>query len=411
MPGLMIYLNIWEILLSDKSMNMNTETYQLTGTKKISVVAVVLCLIGVIASGIGYFMDTDQFLHSYLISFVFWVMIGLGGLFFVMVHHLTGANWSVVVRRIFENIMVVVPFMFIFAIPLILNLDRLYHWSIPEVMHSDHLLEGKAPFLNDTFFIIRFVGYFVIWFVLSRLLYKSSLKQDKGEPQIKRMRLVSAPGMILFALSITFAGFDWVMSLDAHWYSTIFGAYIFAGSVLSVLSFLTLFVFYMKRKNILGNIITVEHYHDFGKLMFAFIIFWGYMAFSQYFLIWYGNIPEETVWFLHRWQGGWKTITLMIVFGHFVIPFFYLFPQGVKKNAVALIIISFWILAIHWIDLYWLIMPGFLHEHVHFSWMDVSTMLAMGGFFVGIFLYYTRSQPLVPVNDPGLEKSIKFVNH
>lgn len=392
-------------------MKINNETYQLTGTKKISVAASAICLIGVIASGIGYFVDLDQFLHSWLISFVFWVMLGVGGLFFVMIHHLTGANWSVVVRRLFENIMIVTPFMFIFAFPLILNLDNLYHWSIPEVMHADHLLEGKEPFLNDTFFIIRFVGYFVIWFVLSRLLYKSSLNQDKGEAQIKRMRTISAPGMILFALSLTFASFDWLMSLDAHWYSTIFGAYIFGGSVLSAMSFLTLFVFQMKRKNILSHIITPEHYHDFGKLMFAFIVFWGYMAFSQYFLIWYGNIPEETVWFLYRWQGGWKTITLMIVFGHFVIPFFYLFPQGVKRNLTALSIMAVWILAAHWLNLYWLVMPGFMHEHVHFSWMDASTMMAMGGFFISIFLFCTRSQPLLPVKDPGLEKSIKFVNH
>ena len=177
------------------------------------------------------------------------------------------------------------------------------------------------------------------------------------------------------------------------------------------MSFLTLFVFQMKRKNYLTNIITPEHYHDFGKLLFAFIIFWGYMAFSQYFLIWYGNIPEETVWFLERWQGGWKTITLMIVYGHFVVPFFYLFPQGVKRNLTALSIMAVWILAAHWLNLYWLVMPGFLHEQVHFSWMNVSAMMAMGGFFVAVFLYYTKSQPLVPVKDPGLGKSIKFVNH
>jgi len=392
-------------------MNFNNETFRFTDTNKLSVMAVVIFLIGIVASAMGYFINIDQFLHSWLISFVFWVMLGVGGLFFVMIHHLTGANWSVVVRRLFENIMVVTPFMFIFAIPLILNLDHLYHWSIPEVMNADHLLEGKEPFLNDTFFIIRFVGYFVIWFILSRLLYNSSLKQDKGEAQIKKMRTISAPGMILFALTLTFAAFDWLMSLDAHWYSTIFGAYIFGGSVLSTMSFLTLFVFQMKRKNYLTNIITPEHYHDFGKLLFAFIIFWGYMAFSQYFLIWYGNIPEETVWFLERWQGGWKTITLMIVYGHFVVPFFYLFPQGVKRNLTALSIMAVWILAAHWLNLYWLVMPGFLHEQVHCSWMNVSAMMAMGGFFVAVFLYYTKSQPLVPVKDPGLGKSIKFVNH
>ncbi|MCP4632333.1 MAG: hypothetical protein GY855_05360, partial [candidate division Zixibacteria bacterium] len=166
----------------------------------------------------------------------------------------------------------------------------------------------------------------------------------------------------------------------------------------------------LKRNNILINEITFEHYHDIGKLIFAFIIFWAYMAFSQYFLIWYGNIPEETVWFLHRWNGSWKNITLLIVFGHFIIPFFLLFPQGIKRNPVLLSIMAVWILIMHWVDLFWLVMPSFQHHGFHISWIDLTTMIGIGGAFIWLFMKYLISQPLISIKDPRLNKSIKFIS-
>jgi hypothetical protein len=168
---------------------------------------------------------------------------------------------------------------------------------------------------------------------------------------------------------------------------------------------------HLNSRRVLDKVISVEHYHDLGKLLFAFTIFWGYMAFSQYFLIWYGNIPEETLWFLHRWEGSWKIITLVIVFGHFVVPFFGLFPMFVKRNRVYMRLMAIWILIMHWVDVYWLVMPTLHHHGVHLSWMDLTATVGLGG----ILLYFLRnrlvSRPLVPVNDPGLEESIKFVNH
>ena len=393
-------------------MQFDRNTYRLTESGKIGLISGVVGIIGLILSGVGYFVDSHQFFHSYLTAFFFWLSIALGGLFFTMLHYIVNAKWSVVLRRLGENFMVLVRLMVVFAIPLVFGIKELFHWSDAELVATDHLLQSKSGYLNLPFFIIRLCVYFVVWVLLATYLNRLSLNQDQSHsPSIlRRARIMSAPGLILFALTTTFAAFDWLMSLDAHWYSTIFGVYIFAGAFLAFLSLMTLVTLQLRNNGVLENVVTQEHDHDLGKLMFAFTIFWGYMAFSQYFLIWYGNIPEETVWFLHRWENSWKTVTLVLVFGHFIIPFFVLFPQGSKRNALVLKIMAIWLLLMHWVDLYWIVMPS-LHSHdVHLSWIDLATMVGIGGVFIWYFWARLAKQPLVPVNDPGLQKSINFTN-
>lgn len=393
-------------------MKFDAQTYRLTDKGNFGNIMLIIGIIGMILSFIGWFSDSRQFYFSYLTAFVFWITIAWGGLFFVMLHHLVSANWSVVIRRFGESISMVIPFMAILFIPLLFGLKELYLWMNPETVAGDQLLLGKSGYLNLDFFVIRLIAYFLIWTVLAYLLNKLSLKQNKA-PSFeitKKMRIVSAPGMILFALTLTFASFDWLMSLDAHWYSTIFGVYIFSGSFLALISIITLMIIRLQSNGVLTEAITKEHYHDLGKWMFAFTIFWGYMAFSQYFLIWYGNIPEETIWFLHRWESSWKTVSLLIVFGHFGIPFFVLFPQMAKKNKIVMTIMTVWILLMHWVDIYWIVMPT-LHPHgVHFSWLDLTTLIGIGGIFLYIFWRLFTAHPLVPVGDPDLEKSIKLVS-
>ncbi|MBN1212721.1 MAG: hypothetical protein JXA92_09100 [candidate division Zixibacteria bacterium] len=394
-------------------MRFNQQTYKLTESGRLGPVALVAGVIGLVLSAVGYLVDARQFFYSYLTGYFFWLSLALGGLFFTMLHHIVGARWSTVLRRISENIMGVLPVLALLAIPLLFGIGELYHWSHSDAVAEDQLLQDKAGYLNTTFFVIRLVVYFTVWIVLTVMLDKISLKQDLGhQPSFtKKMRVISAPGIILFALTVTFASFDWLMSLDPHWYSTIFGVYIFAGSLLGMLALMTVIVLYLGRNGILDKDITVEHYHDLGKLMFAFTIFWGYMAFSQYFLIWYGNIPEETVWFLHRWESSWKTISLMLVFGHFVVPFFVLFPQGTKRNPKTLTLIALWILFMHFIDLYWLVLPT-LHPHgVNISWMDITALIGPGGIFTWYLWCKTAARPLLPVGDPNLEVSRRFVNH
>jgi hypothetical protein len=381
-------------------------------TKYYSKPALLVGVIGLIGSIIGFVINQQHFFHSYLIAYVFWASIMLGALFFTMLHHVSGAVWSTVLRRILENLMNSVPLMAIFFIPIIFGMHDLYHWTHEEALAGDALLQKKAPYLNTPFFIIRTAVYFLIWYLLSKTLFRNSLRQDDHfeVTQIKKMRRISAPGIVLFAITITFAAFDWLMSLDPHWYSTIFGLYIFAGSFLSVLAFLVILAASLRKKNVLTDVITIEHYHDLGKFLFGFTIFWGYMAFSQYFLIWYANIPEETIWFRHRWEGSWKYITMLLVFGHFLLPFLMLMPRAVKRNITALSILSFWILLMHYFDLYWLVMPGLYEHGFHISWIDFFTFLGIGGIFLWYFWSRYLGAPLVPINDPHLKDSIKFLN-
>ena len=394
-------------------MQYDKKSYRLTDAGNYGNIALIVGIVGLIGSAVGYISDPKQFFHSYLTAYFFWLSLGLGGLFFVMLHHLVGAKWSIVLRRLSENIMMTIPIMAILFIPLLFGIKELFHWSHPELVATDHLLQGKEPYLNTTFFIIRAVAYFVIWCALAFLLNRYSLAQDKAHDDrlFRKLRVVSAPGMILFARSITFAGFDWLMSLDAHWYSTIFGVYVFSGGLLGMLAFLTFSILSLRSKDVLTDVITPEHHHDLGKLLFAFTVFWAYMAFSQYFLIWYGNIPEETVWFLERWETSWKIISLIIVFGHFGVPFFVLFPAGAKRHKGVLVGISLWLLLMHWVDLHWLVMPSLYPHGMHVSWMDPVTVIGLGGIFVWLFRRRTAAKPLVPVNDPGLGDSIRFINH
>ena len=323
-------------------MKVDTDTYKLTGGKGFGNILLITGIMVTILSAAGYYMDSAQFFMSYLIAWVFWVSIGLGALFFVMLNHLTGAVWSMVLRRLTESVMIALPFMVILFIPLIFGLHDMYHWTHTEDVAKDAILSQKTGFLNVPFFLIRTTAYFIAWFIIAFKLYKTSIAQDSNPSaeQVKAMRRVSGPGMVVFALTTSFAGFDWLMSLDAHWYSTIFGVYFFSGGLLASLALLVLIGMYLRKKGVLNEIITVEHYHDLGKLMFAFTIFWGYMAFSQYFLIWYANIPEETIWYMHRWEGNWKILSLTLVFGHFVFPFLALMTRAAKRNLTWIMFIS-----------------------------------------------------------------------
>lgn len=376
-------------------------------------VALVTGVVGLALSAVGYFVDSQQFFYSYLVAFAFWLTLAMGGLFFVMLHHLTGATWSVVIRRQAESIASVIPYMAILIIPILFGIRELYPWSRPEIVATDHVIHHKSAYLNVPFFIGRVVVFFGIWIALSLTLLKTSLSQDEGHTSSigHRMRKISAPGMVLFALSFTFAGFDWFMSQDSHWYSTIFGVYIFAGGLLSVLAFLTFISLALRRRQILSETITREHYHDLGKLTFAFLVFWSYIAFSQYLLIWYANIPEETVWFASRYKGSWRYFALLLVYGYFVIPFILLIFRGTKRRLHFMRWMALWLLFMHWIDLYWIIVPNLKKQNAWPGWIDLAAMIGIGGIFLWLFWRQYFSGALVPVKDPRLKSSIEFVNY
>jgi len=366
--------------------------------------------------GDGEHLFSQRFYFSYLTAWVFCLTVSLGGMFFVLVQHLTKAHWSTVVRRISELLMMNFPILAILGIPVVLGMHELYHWTHEGLYvvggpEYDEVIAGKQGYLNTGFFVGRLVFYFAMWIYLSYRLFKLSIQQDV-EPNAFRsaeQRKVSAWGLLVFALTTAFAGIDLIMTLDPHWFSTMFGVYFFAGSFFVVLASITLVALFMQRGGYLRDVITAEHYHDLGKFMFGFTAFWAYIAFSQYMLIWYGNLPEETVWFRHRLEGSWGLATTGLVFGHFVIPFVLLMFRASKRTKGMLYIMGFWFLAVHFLDLYWLAMPVLSH-HFHMEMIDITAWLGMVFFFVGIVVLRAARHATVPYNDPNFKASLAFEN-
>ncbi len=390
-------------------MKFDDVSYRLQDDGGLARRALIAGLAGFCVSGFLAFYDVEHLLQSYLTSFIYWLTLALGGFFFVMLHHLTNSTWSVVLRRLAERAASVLPVLAILFLPVLIGLKSIFPWTDESVMAGE-IIRHKSPYLNPPFFIIRSILYFAAWIGVSQFLIRLSIEQDSGgTPGITRkFRAVSAPGILIFAVTVTFASFDWIMSLDPHWYSTIFGVYLFSGSLLAGLSFLTFMAIYFRGKGVLDKSITEEHYLDLGRLLFAFTVFWAYIAFSQYFLIWYANIPEETIWFAHRWEGSWKYFSLLIVFGHFVLPFFVLISRPAKRSRTVLGFIAVWLLFVHWVDIYWLIMPNFAEHAARITLFDFCTWIGVGGIMIWRLLQSLKSAPLVPVGDERLESSLKI---
>ena len=393
-------------------MQMDNQTFILKDKGTFARKMFILSVAAFALSVIGLFVNSRQFFFSYLVAWVFWVSVGLGAMFFVMLSHLTGTVWGIVLRRLNEALMMTVPCLALGAIPVFLGMHHLYEWSHPEVVAAHHALQAKTAYLNIPFFAVRTLIYFLIWYLIARQLYRTSLEQDKlGSPaQVAKLRKVSAGGMVLFALTITFAAFDWLMSLEPEWYSTIYGVYIFSGGFVAALAFMILAFAFLRKKQILHEQVTIEHYHDLAKLLLSFTIFWGYMAFSQYFLIWYANIPEETVYYLKRWEGSWKVFGLFLIFGNFLVPFLGLLSRSAKRNMRFLQFISLWTLFAHWVDLYWNAVPVLHPDNIHLSWMDLTLFVGFGALFLLLYWKHFSAHALIPVGDPQLKKSIEFVN-
>ena len=354
----------------------------------------------------------DRFLFAWLVNYAFFLTLALGALFMVVLHHLTRAGWSVVVRRLAEGLASTLPLLALLLLPVLLGMRHLYHWSVPELVAKDPVLMAKAPFLNAPFFVLRWAVYFASWIATARIFVGRSFAQDaSGDVSLTvSMQKAAAPAMLAFGLTSTFASVDLLLSLDAHWYSTIFGVYFFAGSVVAMLAALILAAFGLQRSGRLHQSITVEHYHDLGKLLFAFVVFWAYIAFSQYMLIWYANIPEETGWLLRRQTHGWDRVGLLLILGHFVAPFLALLSRSPKRRPQLLAAAAAWLLAMHWLDLYWVVMPEASPGRAGLHAVDVALFFGLGGLFLAAAVRVLRNRSLVPVRDPRLAESLQFEN-
>ncbi|HUU82642.1 MAG TPA: quinol:cytochrome C oxidoreductase [Phycisphaerae bacterium] len=380
--------------------------------------ATVVGLIGLIlAAVLAFFVEhgAERFFHSYLVSFCYFLSLALGALFFVVLQHLTRSGWSVVVRRLAEGIAGSVALLAILAVVVVLGMGYLYHWTDPDTVAGDQLLQWKRPYLHPTFFVIRLGVYFAVWVLLARFFFNNSVRQDEtGDVALTlRMQWFSAPAMVLLAVTLTFASFDLLMSLEPHWYSTIFGVYYFAGGVVGFFGLIALTGILVQRSGRLTRAINEEHYQDVGKLIFAFVVFWAYIAFSQYMLIWYANIPEETTWYLDRQSGGWAAVSLVLLFGHFVVPFLALISRQPKRHPRILVAAAVWVLVMHWIDIYWLVMPGTRFAdggRVPFHVMDLLCFIGLGGLFVAAVVHRLQGHSLIAQCDPRLPESLSFEN-
>ena len=352
----------------------------------------------------------QQLAYSYLFSAVVFFTITVGSLFWVFVHHATDAEWSVLVRRQLENVGALIPILGVLFIGVLVGAGQIYSWWHIDPA-TDEVLHAKAAYLNKTGFYARAVFYLVALSVLALLVRRNSAAQDSdGNPVYTvRNRVLSFIGIPVLGLSVTFAAFDWLMSLDFRWFSTMWGVYIFAGGAGAAMGLLVLIVTFLKSRGYL-KLVTLEHYHVMGKFMLAFCVFWAYIGYSQYMLIWYANMPEETIYYIRRTVESWWYLSLFLVIGHFFIPFPILLFQATKKNPKFLCIVAAWLLLMHVLDLYIVVMPMLHQKGFQFSILDLTTLVGIAGVLAAGFFKFLPKTSLFPVRDPRIEESIRLSN-
>jgi hypothetical protein len=370
---------------------------------RIQRIALVVGLAATAVCGLGAYAQQEQFLHSYLLAYLFWVGIALGCTAVLMLHHLVGGGWGVILRRLLESGSRTIPLMALLVLPLLLGVRRLYEWAGHDAA-GDEILKAKSAYLNVPFFVVRTVVYFAIWFLLAYYLNKWSREQDStADPAVlRRLRALSGPGLILYALTVTFASVDWVMSLEPHWYSTVYGMLFMVGQVLATFSFAIAMAMMLADQEPISRVISKARMQDLGNLLLAFVMLWAYLAFSQFLIIWSGNLPEEITWYRHRLHGGWGLVAVMLLIFHFALPFLLLLSRDIKRKARMLGSVAVAVLFVRLLDLFWVIEPPMRPGGFSVHWLDVALPAAMGGIWISVFIAQLRKMPLLPVNDPHL---------
>ena len=361
-------------------------------------------LTGVLLAIVACFLDRQQFLRSYLFAYLYWTGMALGCLAILLMHHVVGGRWGMLIRRLCEAGARTLPFMAILLIPILLGVSILYPWARPEAIH-DANVQSKAMYLNVPFFIGRAVFYFLVWSLYSYLLSKWSAEQDRtGDDRlISKMHALSAPGLVVFTLTTSFAFIDWIMSLEPHWFSTIYGVMFMVGEMLESFAFVIALMIVLSKAPPIKEFVTPQHVHDLGNMMFAFMVLWAYLSFSQFLIIWAGNLPEETPWYLSRLRGGWGWVALTIVVFHFAVPFGLLLFRATKRREDRLLRVCVLMIVIRLADVYWITEPAFFGQQLRLHWTDFVTPLAIGGLWLAVFFGQLKARPLLPMRDPRLQ--------
>ena len=377
-----------------------------------------LAVVGV-ALGIclaGYFLSPhdqaeayiEQFLRSYLLAYLFWTGIALGSLAILLLHHLVGGEWGFVIRRALESGTRTLPLMALLFLPVLFGIQDVYIWARPEVVAADEMLQHKSHYLNSPFFLFRAAVYFAIWIGIAYFLNRWSAEQDRtADPSFaRRLQLLSGPGLLLYGLTVTFAFVDWVMSLEPHWYSTVYGVMFMVGQALGGLAFVIAVTALLAKRKPLSEVIAPRHFHDLGNLLLAFVMLWAYIAFSQYLIIWSGNLPEEISWYLSRSSGGWQWVALALFLFHFCLPFLVLLSRGAKRRVEILAGVAVAMMLMRLVDLFWLVAPAFHPAQLRIHWMDLVAPIGVGGIWVAVFVWQLGKRAILPVYDPRMKEAL-----
>jgi hypothetical protein len=388
----------------------NPGPFQIPSSLKM--VFAVFAVIGVTTFALGLVQDPDRAWASFLVNHFYFTSLALGGLFIAALHWLTMAMWSAPVRRVSESFTAYLPVAFVMGVILYFGLHHLFIWTHEDIVRGDAQLEHKVAWLNSSFFMVRDLAVIVIWIIFAKVMIGNSLAQDtsKDAKLTLRNRRISPAFMIIFGLSFTILSFDLLMSLDPHWYSTMFGVYCFAGLFYSSLALTCLVTLYLRSKGRLDGIVNENHLHDLGKYMFAFTVFWAYIGFAQFMLIWYANMPEETRYFIHRFNASWMYVSAFLLFGKFMVPFFLLLPRDSKRSDRMLAIAGIFMMIAQWIDVMWMVQPEFFKDGPRFGIIEIGVTLGFIGIFGFMVSRFLAKNSIVAIGDPSLAKSV-FHHH
>jgi MFS family permease len=376
--------------------------------------------VGLVLCAVGFVFDRDQFFRSWLIAYLLFLGIALGSMAFVMINHLSGGSWGVF-RRVLEASSRTLPLLAILFLPVVLGMGSLYVWTHADHVQTDEILRHKQPYLNTAFFLARALLYFVCWILLAWTLTRLSSRQDEGDVSVNTtLQRVSGAGIVIYAMTVTFAGVDWVMSINPHWYSTLFGFLMIGGQGLAALAFTIVVSTFLVKTAPMNNLLKPHHFHDLGKLMFAFVMLWAYFNFSQYLLTYAANLVEEIPYFITRTSHGWQYLALFLVIFHFAVPWLLLLSRDRKRNPYRLVWVAVWMLVMRYLDIYILITPEFAstgenlhmltgeHEsHFFVHWLDLAAPLAIGGLWLWMFFTQLAQRPLFALGDPYLREAME----
>lgn len=368
--------------------------------------ALVVAAFGIALTAYGYASDHEQFFRSYLLAYVYWTGLAIGCLGLLMIHHLAGGRWGFGIRRLLEAGTRTLPVMFVLGLPVVLGMHELYEWTHADVVAADAVLQHKQGYLNAPFFVARAVLYFAIWGLLAFFLNSWSALQDATEETwpTRRLQVISGPGLVLWVLTGTFASIDWIMSLEPHWFSTIYSAIYLIGQLLLTWAVVVIVAVPLARHLPLSTVLTNERLRDLGTFMLGFVMLWAYVSFSQLLIIWSGNLPEEITWYYARLRGGWQHVGYALVLFHFAVPFLLLISSRIKARTTVLVAVATGLMVMRLVDLFWITAPAFAEGgDLSITWLDVAVPLALGGVWAYAFFGQLCRRPLLPLNDPRFD--------